>query len=296
MRAEIQEFASQLVLARGLSENTRAAYERDLEAFGGYLSGKGSGGLLDATRQDIVGFLAEERGKGRSDATISRRLMALRTFYAWLAEEGAIKANPAEAIGRPRSERKLPESLTENQTAALIGAFDGDSPTDARNRAMLEMLYATGLRASELVSLTLDDVSLNEAFVRCRGKGYKERVVPLGARTVEMLAEYISGARASLAGEADNGALFPSKKGGGPVTRKALWAIVVSAARRSGIWGHVHPHTLRHCFATHLLAHGAGIRAIQEMLGHADIATTQIYTHVDESKILAVHRKFHPRR
>lgn len=295
MRPEIQEFASQLVLARGLSENTRAAYERDLETFGAYLSGRGSGGLLEATRPDIVGFLAEERGKGRSDATISRRLMALRTFYAWLAEEGAIKTNPAEAIARPRSERKLPESLSENQTAALIGAFDGDSPTDIRNRAMLEMLYATGLRASELVSLTLDDVSLNEAFVRCRGKGDKERVVPLGARTVEMLAEYISGARASLAGEIDGGIMFPSKKGGA-VSRKSLWAIVVKAAKRSGIWGHVHPHTLRHCFATHLLAHGAGIRAIQEMLGHADIATTQIYTHVDEGKILAVHRKFHPRR
>jgi integrase/recombinase XerD len=192
--------------------------------------------------------------------------------------------------------RHLPDCLTEAQTAALLAAFDGPAPLDLRNRAMLELLYACGLRASELVSLSVGDVNLPDAVLRCLGKGGKERVVPVGRGAVAAISRYLQDGRPALDRGRGAAALFLSSRGGRPMTRQMLWNIVVAAARRAGLWGHVHPHTLRHCFASHLLSHGAGIRSIQEMLGHADIATTQIYTHVDAARVLEVHRKFHPRR
>jgi len=294
--AEIAAFASQLTLALGLSDNTREAYGNDLAHFANFLAARGGGSLTGATRKDIMDFMADGRRSGLSDATLARRLMALRTFYAWLYDERAVDANPTEAIDRPKTARRLPRFPTEAETSALVAAYSGESPIELRNRAIMELLYACGLRASELTALTTDDINLVDAVLRCRGKGDKERLVPIGERAVRAISDYIEKGRPSLMGEGSGNVLFISAKTGAALTRNRLWAIVVEGAKRAGIWDKIHPHTLRHCFASHLLAHGADIRAIQEMLGHADIATTQIYTHVDAERILDIHRRFHPRR
>lgn len=293
---EAASLAAQLALAAGLSANTRAAYGRDIRMFADFLSQPPRGrGLLEATRRDVLDFLAEERTRRLAPATLSRRLMALRTLYGWLVGEGAVKVNPTEAVERPKLPRRLPDCLTEEQTSAMLAAFDGAGPLDIRNRAMLELLYACGLRASELVTLNVGDVNLPDAVLRCLGKGGKERVVPIGRGAVAAITRYLQDCRPALDKGRGSSTLFLSSQGGKPLTRQMLWNIVVEAARRAGLWGHVHPHTLRHCFASHLLSHGAGIRPIQEMLGHADIATTQIYTHVDQSRLQAIHKQFHPR-
>lgn len=296
MSVEIDEFVSQLALARGLSENTRLSYLNDLRAFSAFLAERGVR-VADATRRDIMDFSAMGRREGLSESTVARRLMALRTFYAWLAGEGAIAGNPAETVERPKSAMRLPKALTEGQTAALLdAAASGGGPAGLRDRAMLELLYASGLRASELASLTIDDLNLQEGFLRCQGKGGKQRVVPVGRSATGALVAYLEHGRPALVREGSPDAILFLSARGRPMTRKSLWQVVAKAARLAGLAGKVHPHTLRHCFATHLLSHGADIRAIQEMLGHADIATTQVYTHVDAEKVLAIHRKFHPRR
>lgn len=286
-----------MALALGLSANTREAYRRDVSAFWKYLDRGGkTPDLLRATRRDILDFIGHCHDTGLAATTVSRRLMALRTFYGWLLGEGAVKSNPTEAIKQPRTARRLPETLTEAQTSALVNAPTGDSPIAVRDRAMLELLYSCGLRASELVSLTLGDIDLPNAMLRCQGKGDKVRLVPIGGRAVESISAYIQSARPALDKGRGSEILFLSSRGGRRLSRQMLWHIVHDAAVECGIWGSVHPHTLRHCFASHLLSHGAGIRAIQEMLGHANIATTQIYTHVDADRIIEIHRKFHPRR
>lgn len=290
--------AAQMAVALGLAKNTRLSYGRDIEEFSRFLEHVGKGkSLFDANRRDVLDFIDAGKHEGLAATTLSRRLMALRTLYGWLAGEGGITENPTESVERPKLPRRLPETLSEKDVAALTAAFDGDNtPLALRNRAMLHLLYACGLRASELIGLTLDNVDLGEAKVRCIGKGSKERVVPIGSIAVNALVDYLTRGRSSLDRGAGSEVLFLSQRGAHALSRQMLWNVVCDAAKRSGLWKRVHPHTLRHCFASHLLAHGAGIRPIQEMLGHADIATTQIYTHVDTDKILEVHRKFHPRR
>lgn len=296
-RTDVAPLVAQMALSLGLSANTREAYRRDLSDFADYLRREGSGSdPLRASRRDIIDFMGRCRDRGLAATTVARRLMALRTFYGWLLGEGAIERNPTEAIKQPRTERRLPETLSEEQTSALIAAPKGDSPIAIRDRAILELLYSCGLRASELVSLALGDIDLPNAMLRCRGKGDKERFVPIGARAVEALTRYLQEARPALDKGRGSGVLFLSPRNSRPLSRGTLWGIVHAAAVGAGIWGNVHPHTLRHCFASHLLSNGADIRAIQEMLGHADISTTQIYTHVDAARVIDIHRRFHPRR
>ena len=293
--AEIAAFLDQLVYERGLSENTREAYGHDLACFWDFASRRGAATLRDVKGADIVAFLGHEQDAGYDDATIARRFAAVRVLFAWLADDGRLPANPAEILSRPKIAHHLPETLTEQQVSRLLAAAaEDDSPLGLRDRAILELLYACGLRASELVGLTLDDVRLDEAFLRCTGKGSKQRVVPIGATAVGALRDYLRDARPALAGEKGDTSFFLTKRGTG-MCRETLWRIVEAAADKAGLAGEVHPHTLRHCFATHLLAHGANVRAIQEMLGHADIATTQIYTHVDAGRLVEIHRRFHPR-
>ena len=293
--AEIAAFLDQLVYERGLSENTREAYGHDLARFWDFASRRGAATLRDVKGADIVAFLGHEQDAGYDDATIARRFAAVRVLFAWLADDGRLPANPAAILSRPKIAHHLPETLTEEQVSRLLAAAaEDDSPLGLRNRAILELLYACGLRASELVGLTLDDVRLDEAFLRCTGKGSKQRVVPIGATAVGALRDYLRDARPALAGEKGDTSFFLTKRGTG-MCRETLWRIVEAAADKAGLAGEVHPHTLRHCFATHLLAHGANVRAIQEMLGHADIATTQIYTHVDAERLVEIHRRFHPR-
>ena len=293
--AEIAAFLDQLVYERGLSENTREAYGNDLARFWDFASRRGAATLRDVKGADIVAFLGHEQDAGYDDTTIARRFAAVRVLFAWLADDGRLPANPAEILSRPKIAHHLPETLTEQQVSRLLAAAaEDDSPLGLRNRAILELLYACGLRASELVGLTLDDVRLDEAFLRCTGKGSKQRVVPIGATAVGALRDYLRDARPALAGEKGDTSFFLTKRGTG-MCRETLWRIVEAAADKAGLAGEVHPHTLRHCFATHLLSHGANVRAIQEMLGHADIATTQIYTHVDAGRLVEIHRRFHPR-
>lgn len=290
----IAAFLDELAYARGLSENTRAAYGSDLRAFCDFLARRSVHDLSQVRREDIGAFLGTERKAGLAETTRARRLITLKVFFTWLSEERALPRNPAETLERPRLWPSLPGTLTEEEVRALLRAADGETPIAIRNRAILELLYACGLRASELISLEEDDVHLAEAFLRCTGKGQKQRVVPIGSPAIRALEIYREASRPLLARGKRSPALFLSNRGRA-MSRKTLWRIVVDTAGKAGLWGKVHPHTLRHCFATHLLDHGANIRAIQEMLGHADISTTQIYTHVDTSSLIEMHRRFHPR-
>lgn len=290
----IDVFLEQLIYERGLSEKTRESYGRDLKRLCDFLFSRDIAEFGKVRRLDLVNFLGQEQSLNFEDTTIARRFNAVKVFFTWLYNEGMIASNPSESLTRPKMRKRLPESLTEEQVRRLLAACDGETPIDIRNRAALELLYATGLRASELVSLLLEDVHIDEAFLRCTGKGNKQRVVPIGSSAINALQAYIKDARPFLVGEKTSPLLFISRRGGS-IARETLWRIVENAAEKSGLAGEVHPHTLRHCFATHLLSHGANVRAIQEMLGHADISTTQVYTHVDTQRLLDTHRKFHPR-
>lgn len=291
---DVAAILDRLAYERGLSANTREAYFHDLELLEQFLRGRGVRRVADASGDDIVAFLDDMRASGAEDTTIARRFAAIRVLYAFIAAEGEIDSNPVEPLMRPKTAKHLPDTLTESQVARLIGAAEGDGPLAVRDRAMLELLYASGLRASELVSLAVRDVFLDEGFLRCRGKGSKERVVPVGSKAIEAIRAYLLNARPELEGGKGDSSLFLTKRGTG-MRRETLWRIVHAASVKSGLADEVHPHTLRHCFATHLLSHGANVRAIQEMLGHSDIATTQIYTHVDASRLIDIHRRFHPR-
>lgn len=292
---DLNSFLDQLVYARGLSVKTREAYAADIAAFMEF-TGKGICEFRDVTREDITRFLSESFRKGLADTTRARRLIALKVFFTWLYDEGLISSNPAEALARPKLWHHLPDTLSEKQVDQLIdGAWSDDDRIAVRNRAMLELLYACGLRASEMISLKLEDVHIPEAYLKCTGKGSKQRVVPIGLSAINSLTIYLEEARPLLLKDQSETAFFLSIRGK-PMVRETLWRIVTDAAQKSGLAGIVHPHTLRHCFATHLLSHGANVRAIQEMLGHANIATTQIYTHVDTEKLLDTHRRFHPRQ
>lgn len=290
----ISAFLDRLAYERGLSENTRRAYGRDLARFSDFARRNGLAEVEKASGSDIVSFLDAERAAGASDTTLARRFAAIRVFFSYLAAEGVVPNNPAETLRRPKTAKRLPETLTEENVGRIVEADEGGDAVSVRNHAIMELLYASGLRASELVTLTVGDVFLDEAFLRCRGKGSKERVVPVGEKAVAALREYLASARPELAGDKGDSSLFLTRRGTG-MCRETLWRIVRAAADKAGLAGAAHPHTMRHCFATHLLEHGANIRAIQEMLGHANIATTQIYTHVDASRLAEVHRRFHPR-
>lgn len=295
LQSDLDAFLDQLVYARGLSPQTREAYALDIGAFLAFVGKDKICDLKTITRVDIVRFLEAEFKSGFADTTRARRLIALKVFFTWLFDEGEITSNPSEALSRPRLWQHLPDTLSEAQVNRLLdGAWSDDDRLAVRNRAMLELLYACGLRASEMISLKLDDVHIPEAYLRCTGKGSKQRIVPIGLSAINFLQIYLEDARPKLIKDDTEKTFFLSLRGG-PMVRETLWRIVTDAAEKSGLAGEVHPHTLRHCFATHLLSHGANIRAIQEMLGHANIATTQIYTHVDAEKLLETHRRFHPR-
>ena len=295
IRDAIEPFIDYIMLERGLSENTRVSYERDLEEFAEFLEKKGMRELGEATRDGIVDFLADGRDKGLSTATLARRLVAIRVFFRHWAEEGELEDNPADALESPRLWKILPPTLTVEEVDRLLKAPDTSTPRGRRDRAILETFYATGLRVSELSALTIDDVQAEAGFVRCVGKGDKERVVPIGHKALAAIAAWMRGGRGEYARKNPScRAVFLSRLGL-PLDRTVIWRYIRQYAREAGIGKPIHPHTLRHSFATHLLANGASLRTIQEMLGHADISTTQIYTHVDQSRLQAIHQKFHPR-
>jgi integrase/recombinase XerD len=292
----IAQFLDHIAYERGLSANTRSAYEADLAAFWGYLDMLGAKpDFRQVTRDHIAGFLSDQRGKKMSAATVARRLVAIRIFFAFLQSEGHVTANVTEVMATPRKGRVLPRTLSEADVARLLVSVSGERALDIRDRCMIELFYACGLRVSEVTALRIGDVRIPDGVLRCVGKGDKQRLIPLGSEACRWVERYLSQARPSFAhGCGTEPALFLTRRGE-PFTRQGIYDMLKKRARAAQISVPLSPHVLRHCFASHLLAHGAHVRAIQEMLGHADIATTQIYTHVDVEHVTRTHARFHPR-
>jgi integrase/recombinase XerD len=287
----VERYLDHLAVERGLAENTVSAYRRDLAALGEALEEAG-GNLLTARPADLAAQVRRMRRAGLSPRTIARAVSAARGFYAQLVAEGEREDDPAADLATPKPLRRLPSVLSEEQVEALLAAPDTATELGLRNRAMIELLYATGLRVSELVSLTLPQLRLDQGYLIAFGKGSKERIVPVGESAAAWLGRYYREARPALErGRSD--AVFLSRLGR-PMTRQAFWDILKRYARGAGVRD-VSPHVLRHSFATHLLEHGADLRAVQMMLGHADISTTQIYTHIHQQRLKSLYERFHPR-
>jgi integrase/recombinase XerD len=281
-----------LAAERGLADNSLHAYRRDLEDTEIWLAEQGRT-FLTATADDFSGYLQSQSRKGQSTRTVARRLAALRVFMRFLIGEGHERHGILQQLERPKPEQSLPKVLSRAMVTQLISAPDPESSLFWRDVAILELLYASGLRASELCDLKLRDVNLQVNCVRVIGKGNKERIVPLGKAAHDAITNYLVVCRASLERVPSDRAFL--SRTGKPLERVALWMLVEKYGRKSGLLKRVSPHTLRHCFATHLISGGADLRVVQELLGHSDIATTQIYTHVDQDRLKSVHKKFHPR-
>jgi integrase/recombinase XerD len=293
----VLDFLAYLELERGLSRNTLNAYRTDLLQYGIFLAERGSDALAVGPA-DVSEFLAElATGNGRppcSAATIHRKAACLRSFYKHLRREELVSVDPTAALNAPRRARKLPHVLNYAEVQHLLATATGGEPTDLRDRALLEVMYACGLRASETIGLELADLDLARGFLRAHGKGSKERLVPLGTKAVAAVNSYLRGGRPKLVGERPEPKLFVNFRGGS-LTRQGLYKIVQKHARAAGLDGKMSPHTLRHSFATHLLAGGCDLRAVQEMLGHADVSTTQMYTHLSGEQLKEAYFRAHPR-
>ena len=286
-------FLGTLQAERGVSRHTLAAYRRDLADFDRFLV-RGGHRLTEVRADDVVSYLEHARARGLKPASIARRLAAVRGLYRHLVREEALTRDPTEHVDTPRAGRPLPKTLTREAAAALVEALHGDRPRAVRDRTLLEVLYATGMRASECLGLRLEDVNLNAGYAVCTGKGQKERLVPLGEHAVAWLRRYLRDARPSFTRKKDCGRLFVNPRGGA-LSRQSLWTVVRRAAAAAGLRRKVSPHVLRHSFASHLLEGGADLRSVQAMLGHADIGTTQIYTHLPSEALKRMYRDFHPR-
>jgi integrase/recombinase XerD len=291
--ALVDRFCDALWLENGLSVNTLSAYRRDLHSLAAWLSQR-KVPLAAAGAVDLLSFLASQYQGGRALRSNARMLSSLRRFYRHLVREGWREDDPTADIESPKMDRPLPRSLSEAEVEALLDAPDVSDAVGLRDRAMLELLYASGLRVSELVTLTVERINLNQGVVRVMGKGAKERLVPVGEEALNWVQRYLSEARPTLLGEKSGDGLFVSRKAAG-ITRQAFWYRIRHYAVSAGIRGHISPHTLRHAFATHLVNHGADLRVVQMLLGHSDLSTTQIYTHVARERLKQLHQMHHPR-
>ncbi len=289
----VERFADAVWMENGLSDNTLAAYRRDLCRLALWLEARELT-LLNAQAADLLGFLAVQYGEGRALRSSVRLLSSLRRFYRYLLREGCRHDDPSVRIASPKLDRPLPHGLSEADVETLLEAPDTGRPVGLRDRAMLELLYATGLRVSELVGLRPEQISFNQGVVRVLGKGGKERLVPVGEEALDWLQRYLHGARASLVKGRPCPQVFVSRKASG-ITRQGFWYRLRQYALRAGIQGPLSPHTLRHAFATHLVNHGADLRVVQMLLGHSDLSTTQIYTYVARERLKQLHRVHHPR-
>lgn len=299
MQEQINQFLDYLQTEKGYSNNTLAAYQNDLSQFLIFLqqlpAEQRPGSWRDVTRDHIVSYILEMKEREYASSTVARKVAAVKSFFKFLENTGQIKTNPARELETPRAEKHLPATISAEEVDRLLEAPSGNSPAALRDRAMLELLYATGLRVSELVSLDVTDVDLDEGTVRCMGKGKKERILPIYERARQALAAYIQEGRPQLlGGRKDEKALFLNRRGT-RLTRQGLWLIIKRYVEQTGIKGNVTPHTLRHSFATHMLRGGADLRAVQKMLGHANISTTQIYTQVTPDHMREVYDESHPR-
>ncbi len=294
MEELIKEYLAHLAVERGLAENSVAAYRRDLRRTAHFLKQAGAGSFPDVNRALVARLLFWLREEGFAPRTVARHIASLRGLFRYLLAQGYVKEDPTAHLESPSPWARLPGVLSQEEVERLLATPLTSDQAGIRDKAMLELLYAAGLRVSELVTLRLSDVDLEVGYVRCRGKGSKERVVPLGAEAQKWVHRYLASARPLLARGQSNAALFLNRLGR-PLTRQGFWKILRAYAAASGIDRRVTPHTLRHSFATHLLERGADLRAVQMMLGHADISTTQIYTHISRSHLKAVYNRYHPR-
>jgi len=293
-QAAHERFLQHLISERRLAENSIAAYSADIAGFLTYLSAQRKTELAEVDLEIIHDFLSRCRDNNISHRSNARRVSALRTFFHFLCRENSLQTNPFSAIDLPKSGRKLPVALSIAEVSALLAAPAAPTPVGRRNLAMLYLLYSTGLRVSELVGLPLSGANLSACFVRVLGKGNKERLIPFGSQAREKIEEYLGLSRPLILKGKRSNHLFVTSRGG-CMTRIRFWQIIRQSAMAAGIDKEISPHMLRHSFATHLLAHGADLRAVQMMLGHADIATTQVYTHIDQDRLKSIHKKFHPR-
>ena len=290
----VAEYLQTLQMERGASRNTLAAYRRDLEGYGAFLA-RARIPIEAAELADLVRYLAALRKRGLGGKSVARHLSAVRGLYRFLLAEGVIRRDPTEHIESPRPARRLPRTLSANDVAAIVETPDTTRPAGLRDRALLELLYASGLRASEAISVRVDDLNLESGYVMATGKGSRQRLVPVGAQAVSWLRLYLQAGRPRLVKRAAGATLFLNRFGR-PLSRQAVWELLKKSARRAGVRAPaVSPHTLRHSFASHLLEGGADLRSVQAMLGHADISTTQIYTHLSSSAVREMYRQFHPR-
>lgn len=284
-----------LTVELGLSANTRQAYERDLRLFCKTLGFKNSDALVDVSREQITGYMTQLKEKGLAAATIARKLAAIKAFYRFMTAEGYMDANPAEVVEAGTKGIKLPRVLSEDEVVRLLNQPDITTAEGFRDRTMLEVLYATGMRVSELINLTLERVDLNMKYIIAFGKGSKERIVPLGSVAAEFLQHYLEKVRPKLTHAGRNTNIVFLAFGGHELTRQRFWQIIRAYGRKANINKALTPHILRHSFATHLLDNGADLRSVQELLGHSDISTTQIYTHLTNKRLRDIYAKAHPR-
>jgi len=290
----LKDFIYYLSVERGLADNTLESYQRDLKKYLLFLKEQNVKDFSSTSRTLISQYLLQERNKGLSPSTLSRNLASIRSFYQFLLMEHIIQENPAIELESPKTEKKLPKVLSFQDMEVLLEQPKTKETIGIRDKAMLELLYATGIRVSELVHLNISNLNIKMGFVRCEGKGSKERMIPLGTLAIRSLQEYLQNGRSRLVKQVEEKALFINQHGK-RLTRQGFWKILKKYALKAGISSEITPHTLRHSFATHLLENGADLRSVQEMLGHADISTTQIYTQVTRQKIKEVYNQTHPR-
>jgi len=294
MNALLESFLDYISLERGLSINTRKAYADDIGQLLNELTAKGISSLNQVSRKQILDHLMAMKARDMSTNSISRHLVSIKVFFRYLQQEGMLDRNVTDTMDSPKLWKILPDTLSEKEVDLLLAAPDMHKPLGVRDRAILELFYASGLRVSELANLQLADLHLDEGYIRCIGKGRKERVIPVGGESTRLLRRYLEEIRPLLCENPHVQNVFVTKRENG-LCRQRLWQIIKEYTKKAGIMKNVTPHTLRHSFASHLLANGAPLRVIQEMLGHADIATTQIYTHVDPGRLKSIHQQFHPR-
>ncbi|MHB8155197.1 MAG: site-specific tyrosine recombinase XerD [Candidatus Omnitrophota bacterium] len=294
MKELIDSFLDYLSVERALAKNTILAYRADLNLYLDFIDQRGIVVLSKATKNDIVEFMLFQKAQGVSPVSISRRLAAIRMFHRFLARERVLKNDPTTLIDSPKLWMKIPDTLSLNEVEALISQPDVRDHQGARDRAILETLYATGMRVSELSNLKTNNVNLDIGFLRCVGKGNKERIIPLGKKAIHSIKRYLEFSREHFLKQKTSESLFISRLGA-KISRQSVWKLVKRYALEAKIKKSIKVHTLRHSFATHLLERGADLRSVQEMLGHSNISTTQIYTHIDKERLKTIHKMFHPR-
>jgi len=290
----VTEYLETLQMERGASRNTLAAYRRDLAGYAAFVARAGTR-IEAADLPVLVRYLGALRRRGLGGRSVARHLSAVRGLYRFLLASGVIRRDPTEHLDSPRPPRRLPRTLSEQDVAAIVETPDTTRPDGLRDRALLELLYGCGLRASEAIALRVDDANLEGGYIMATGKGSRQRLVPMGAQAIASIRRYLEAGRERLVKRGEPAALFLNRSGGA-LSRQAVWHLLKRSARRAGVRAAaVSPHTLRHCFASHLLEGGADLRSVQAMLGHADISTTQIYTHVARARLKSLHAKHHPR-